>query len=134
MAESPVEAVQAYLDAFNRQDAEGMAACLAVPGVILDGMAPHLWSGPNAPRDWWSDVLDEGAHLGATDYHVTVGEPLHNDVTGDAAYVVLPTRMTFRLRGQPVTQNGAQLVVALRKMQDAWRIAAWAWAKGQREA
>jgi len=133
VAESPVQAVQAYLDAFNRQDAEGMAACFAVPGVILDGMAPHLWSGPSAPRDWWADVLAEGEHLGAGDYYVTIGEPLHNDVTGDAAYLVLPTTMRFNFKGQPVTQSGARFTVALRREEGAWRIAAWAWTKGQRE-
>ena len=31
---------------------------------------------------------------------ITLGEPLHNNVTGDAAYVVVPATMTFKLRGQ----------------------------------
>lgn len=134
MAETPVQVVQAYLDAFNRQDEEGMVACFAVPGVILDGMAPHLWSGPSAARDWWRDVLVEGEHLGAGDYHATVGDPLHNDVTGDDAYLVFPAAMTFNFKGQPVKQGGARFTFALRREDGAWRIAAWAWAKGQREA
>jgi hypothetical protein len=132
VADETVLVVRTYLDAFNRGDAEGMAACFAVPGTILDGMAPHLWSGPSAPRDWWADVLAEGAHLGAGDYAVTVGEPLHNDVTGDAAYLVLPATMTFDLRGQSVTQTDAWFTVALARIAGAWRIAAWAWAKGRR--
>lgn len=37
----PVTAVRHYIDAFNNGDGETMAAAFAVPGSILDGMAPH---------------------------------------------------------------------------------------------
>ncbi|CAN7477455.1 nuclear transport factor 2 family protein [Phenylobacterium sp. LjRoot164] len=124
-------AVERYIGAFNRGDGPAMAACFAVPGTILDGMAPHLWHGPTAPTDWYGDVLAEGEHLGARDYHVTLGPPLHADVSGDAAYVVSPATMTFALNGRPVTQTGATFTTALRKVAADWRIAAWAWAKGQ---
>jgi hypothetical protein len=107
-----------------------MAGSFADPGSILDGMAPHVWHGPTAAQDWYRDVLIEGKHRGASDYFVTVGEPLHNNVTGDSAYIVLPATMTFKLGGKQVTQSGAIFTVALRKLADGWRIAAWAWAKG----
>ena len=38
--------------------------------------------------------------------------------------------MAFRLHGQPVTQTGSALTLALRKVDAEWRIMAWAWAKG----
>jgi hypothetical protein len=38
----PVAAVRQYIDAFNKGDAKGLAATFAVPGSILDGMAPHV--------------------------------------------------------------------------------------------
>ena len=130
VAEDPMAAVRTYVDAFNAGDAAKMAAAFAVPGSILDGMAPHLWQGPTATQDWYKDVLVEGKHLGAADYFITLGEPLHNNVTGDSAYVVVPATMTFKLRGEPVTQTGAVFTVALRKLPEGWRIAAWAWTKG----
>jgi hypothetical protein len=108
-----------------------MAGAFAVLGVILDGMAPHVWQGPTATQDWYRDVLLEGEQHGATDYHVVLGEPLHDNVTGHAAYVVVPATMTFNLRGRRVTQTGAVFTVALRKLEEGWRIAAWAWAKGR---
>jgi hypothetical protein len=37
----------------------------------------------------------------------------------------------FNLQGKQVTQTGAVFTVALRKLTKDWRIAAWAWAKGQ---
>ncbi|WP_231988641.1 hypothetical protein [Mycobacterium sp. 1274761.0] len=94
-------------------------------------MAPHLWMGPSATRDWYRDVLAEAQLHGASDYFVTIEEPLHNQVTGDSAYVVVPATMTFQLNGQQVTQTGASFTVALHEQSDGWRIAAWAWTKGR---
>ena len=41
---------------------------------------------------------------------------LHNDVTDDAAYVVVRATMAFSVHGQRVTQTGAILTAALRKL------------------
>ena len=108
-ATDPMAAIGNYINAFNRGDGEGMAAMFAVPGSILDGMAPHLWQGPTATQDWYRDVLIEGEQHGASGYVVTLGEPLHNNVTGDSAYVVVPASMTFKVQGKQVTQTGAIL-------------------------
>jgi hypothetical protein len=97
---------------------------------ILDGMSPHVWQGPRAAEDWWTDVLSEGEHLGASGYRIALGEPRHVDVTGDYAYVVVPATMTFQVRGQPRTQTGSLYTVALRRIESDWRLTAWAWAKG----
>ncbi len=126
----PLAAVRQYIDGFNNGELKVMAATFIVPGSILDGMAPHVWQGPTATQDWYRDVLAEGEQHGATDYFVTLGEPLHNNVTGDSAYVVVPATMTFKVRGKQVAQSGAVFTVALRKLTEGWRIAAWAWAKG----
>jgi ketosteroid isomerase-like protein len=126
----PVSAVEQYIDAFNNGDAKAMAAMCADPMSILDGMAPHIWHGSTATEDWYKDVLSEGEHLGARNYHVTLGKAAHADVTGDAAYVVVPTTMKFKLRDKQVTQSGATFTVALRKLPAGWRLASWAWTKG----
>jgi len=127
----PAKTVQRYIDAFNAGEVQAMAACFAVEGSILDGMAPHVWLGSSAASDWYRDVLAEGEHLGAGDYFAELGEPAHDVVTGDAAYFVAPARMTFKLRGQQVTQTGATFTFALKREGGEWRIAAWAWAKGR---
>jgi len=126
----PISTVRRYIDAFNKGDRNGMAAAFAVPGSILDGMAPHVWYGPTASQDWYRDVLTEAKEHGASDYLVTLGEPLHNNATGDSAYVVVPATMDFKLNGKEVRQTGAIFTVALRRLTEGWRIAAWAWAKG----
>lgn len=132
MATNPLAAVRQYIDAFNKGDREGMSAAFAVPGSILDGMAPHLWLGPTASQDWYRDVLIEGEQHGASDYFVTLGEPSHNNITGDSAYVVVPATMKFKVQNQEILQTGAMFTVALQKLAEGWRIAAWAWAKGTR--
>jgi ketosteroid isomerase-like protein len=126
----PMTTVRQYIDGFNKGDSKAMAAAFAVPGSILDGMAPHVWHGPTATEDWYRDVLVEGEKLGASGFAVALGDARHVNVTGDSAYVVVPASMTFKVHGQHVTQSGATLTVALRKLADGWRIAAWAWAKG----
>ncbi len=130
----PMATVRRYIDAFNKGDAKTMGAAFAVPGSILDGMAPHVWHGPTAAEDWYRDVLAEGKRHGASDYVVTLSEPLHNAVSGDSAYVVVHATMTFKLQGKEITQSGAVFTVALRNLAEGWRIAAWAWAKGNQAA
>ena len=86
----PVAAVRQYIDAFNKGDGGAMASTFAVPGSILDGMAPHVWQGPTASQDWYRDVLTEAKQHGASNYSVKLGEPLHNNTSGKSAYVVVP--------------------------------------------
>ena len=129
-ATDPIAVVHQYIDDFNQGDSEAMAATFAVPGSILDGMAPHAWQGPTASQDWYRDVLIKGEEHGASGYFVALGEPLHNNVSGDSAYVVVPATMTFKVHGKQVTQTGAIFTVALHKLAGRWRITAWAWSKG----
>jgi hypothetical protein len=126
----PVAAVRYYIESFNKEDPKAMAAMCAVPMSILDGMATHVWHGPTACEDWYRDAMTEGEHFGVTDYFVTLGEPKHNNITGESAYVVFPTTMTFKLQGKKITQSGAFFTVALRKLGEGWRIVSWAWTKG----
>ena len=104
-SDDPMTAVLQYVDAFNNGDSAAMAATCADPMQILDGMSPHVWQGPTAAEDWWRDVLTEGEHVGASGYHIALGEPQHVDVTGDYAYVVAPATMTYKLRGQAGQSN-----------------------------
>jgi hypothetical protein len=90
----------------------------------------RFYLGPTAAQDWYRDVLAAGERAGATEYFVTLDQPLHANVTGDAAYIVSPATMTFKVRGKRIAQSGAIFTTALHKSADGWRIAAWAWAKG----
>ncbi len=129
-ATDPMAAVRLYIDCFNRGDIAAMTATCDVPMSILDGMPPHVWHGPTASQDWYRDVLITGEREGASDYFIALGEPWHVIVTGDHAYVAVPTTMSFTVRGKRVKQSGSVFTVALRKLAADWHLAAWAWAKG----
>src|SRR5215510_16078565 len=116
----PMTAVRQYMDSFNKGDVKGMVAVCATQTTILDGMAPHSWQGSTACADWYRDVLIEGEQHGASGYVVTLGKPRQLDVKGDAAYVVLPASMSFKLKGKQVTQTGATWTLALRKEAGDW--------------
>ena len=126
----PMGAVRQYIDAFNKGDVDAMAVTCAPACSILDGMAPHVWQGPTACRDWYRDVLVTGEREDAKGYFVNLAEPRHVDVTGDRAYVVIPAAMTFKVHDKQVTQTGSTFTVALQKLANGWRITAWAWSKG----
>jgi len=127
----PLAAICSYISAFNAGDEAEMASAFIAPGFILDGMAPHVWQGPTAAMDWYRDVLAEGKRHGVSGYVVTLGDPIHNNVTDDNAYVVVPASMTFNMQGKQVIQSGAFLTVALRRNANSWHIVAWAWSKGK---
>ena len=106
---SPASVVQEYVDAFNRGDEDALAACFANPGFILDGMAPHVWSGPSATRDWHRDAMAEADHIGITDFQMTLDKPTHDAVVGDAAYFVGRRPCGLRLRVSRSPRSGATL-------------------------
>lgn len=126
----PSAAVRRYVDAFNSGDEDGLAACFTDPGFILDGMAPHVFSGPSATRDWYRHALAVSEPRGITDFHMTFGTPSHNATVGDVAYFAAPATLSFKVGGQPTDQGGATFTAALRRVEGHWRIQAWAWTKG----
>ena len=75
-AGEPMTAVRKYFGAFNKGDQAAMANTFAVPGFILDGMAPHVWQGMSATDNWYRDVLSEGKQHNVSDYFITLGEPI----------------------------------------------------------
>ena len=77
----PMGTVRQYIDAFNRGDVNAMAATCAVPASILDGMAPHVWQGSTACKDWYRDVLITGER----EAPLTILFPLENRDTSMSA-------------------------------------------------
>lgn len=130
---TPMDAVRQYVAAFNKGDVRTMASTCTSPALIIDGLPPHAWQGPTACKDWYRDVTVAGKHEGAAGYFVTLGKPRHVDITGDRAYVVVPATMAFTVHGKAVRQSGSMFTVALRRVDEGWRITGWAWAKGGRE-
>jgi ketosteroid isomerase-like protein len=127
-AAGAMSAVYRWVDAFNRGDVMGTAAVCTSPSSVIDDFAPHVWQGPTGCADWAHAYAALAKSQSLTDGVVKLGAPWQAAVTGDRAYVVVPATFTYKLHGKPVTESGAVLTVALRRIGSGWRIAAWAWA------
>lgn len=121
--------IRHFIDAFNRNDETAAAAACAPQTSIIDDFAPHEWEGPNACHDWWSALAASDRAAGDTWGRVTLGAPWHFSVTGNRAYVVLPSTFAYKEHGKPMSQANSIFTVALRKYESGWRITGWAWSE-----
>jgi len=79
--------------------------------------------------NWASDYEADVKKNGITAGGVALGNPLHIDITGDRAYVVVPATYTYKQKGKLIKERGSIFTVALQKEKAGWRITGWAWAK-----
>jgi hypothetical protein len=119
----PVAAVHQFVDSFNSGDLKsGLASCAEATGII-DEFPPHAWM---SCADWANAYAANAKKNGITDGFVTLGKPLHDDITGDVAYTVFPATYKWKEKGKPMSENSL-LTVVLKKTATGWRATAWAW-------
>ncbi|HEV2385751.1 MAG TPA: nuclear transport factor 2 family protein [Candidatus Acidoferrales bacterium] len=119
--------VRRFVTDFNKGDTKAaMAACSDVTSII-DEFPPHQWQGADACSKWMNDYNAWAAQGGVSGGRVILGVPLHVDITGDRAYVVVPASFTYKQKGKPVREMGSRLTVVLAKGGAGWRMVAWAW-------
>ena len=118
-----------FMDTFNKGDIKGAVAACADAVAIVDEFAPFVWHGGGACAMWIKDYDADAARRGITDGVVTLGTPLHVDVDGNRAYVVIPSTYAFKLRGKAVRETGSLFTFAMLKGPKGWRIVGWSWAK-----
>jgi ketosteroid isomerase-like protein len=121
--------VRQFVQAFNKGDAKTAVAACADETSIIDEFPPHEWHGAGACSKWMNDYDADARKNGITAGSVTLGAPLHVDVTAGRAYVVVPANYTFKQKGKEVRETGSTLTVVLQKGESGWRITAWAWTK-----
>jgi ketosteroid isomerase-like protein len=121
--------VQQFVNAFNKGDTKTASALCADQTSIIDEFPPHEWHGSGACAAWFNDFDADAKKNNITPESVTLAKPLHVDVTGDRAYVVVPADYAFKKNGKPEKETGSILTVALKKETAGWRITAWSWAK-----
>jgi hypothetical protein len=115
--------------AFNKDDMKAMAADCAASASIIDEFAPYTWQGATACADWGKDADALNAKMGITDAILTPAKPWTLEVTGDRAYAVIPTKLTFKMKGKNQKEAGSVWTFALQKSAEGWKIAAWTWSK-----
>jgi len=121
--------VRQWVDSLNKGEPNNAIAVCAEQTSIVDEFPPHEWHGPGTCAKWVADLTVFNKSLGLTDGIVTLKKPKRIDVTGDRAYVVVPTDFRFKENGKPGAEIGALFTVALHKEQAGWRITGWAWSR-----
>ena len=119
--------VRQFINGFNKSDIKTAEAACTDGIFIIDDFPPHGWGGSDAISKWLHDLDTFEKKNGTSDPSVILGKPRHIDVTGDHAYVVVPTKLSYKKKGQLVKETGL-MTLALRKGAAGWRIAAWSWA------
>ena len=121
--------LQGLVDAFNKGDTKALIAGCTDEMCIIDEFSPYEWHGAGTCSKWLADYDADSKKNGITDGKVIIGKPRHVDVTGDRAYVVVPTDYTFRQNGKPMKEIASTWTFALQKIDGNWKITGWAWAK-----
>lgn len=118
--------IRQFADAFNKGDLKAAKALHVAAPVIIDEVAPHYWSGAKAFDNWGADLAKSEAAEGKTGGQVAIGAPTREVVSGDHAYVIVPTTYTFQQKGMTMRET-AQMTLALDKEASGWKIATWTW-------
>ena len=129
--EPPVE-IKALIDkalsGFNSKDSTLFISTFSSDAVIVDGMAPYRWTGPNAQGRWFADAEKWAHDLGVADENITYDRVVRADVVDTHAYVVLSAKLSFTLSGQRASRLGI-LTFTLAKQGDEWKIESQAWGR-----
>ena len=107
--------------------AAGTVAICAEDGAIIDDIPPFEWHGPGACSRWQKDNDAYLKKQGISDETFAIANPQQLIISGDRAYVVLPTTYAFTQKGKRVRVTATSTLV-LNKTAAGWRITAWTWA------
>jgi hypothetical protein len=119
--------IRQFIDGINSGDTKSANAAYATGDIlIVDEVAPHRFSGPNAPQDWLDDFGRFAAAAGITDTHLKDSAPTRAEIEGEVAYVVVPTLYTYKEKGKAMKEEG-QLTLVLHSEAGVWKISAWTW-------
>ena len=120
--------IHQFVDGFNKGDAKSALAACAEETSIIDEFAPHEWHGAGACAKWADDYVANAKKDAITNGVVTMHKASHVTVSGDRAYVVVPSDYAWKQKGKPMKETKAAFSFALQKGAGGWKITAWSWA------
>jgi hypothetical protein len=109
---APVTALAA---AINQATPDTPSGVFTPDALVIDDFPPYRWNGqgPTGADAWYHGLVgtDAASHAAfvASKAVVTPGKPRFGRITGDAAYVVLPTRFDYLEDGKQIHQTGEWL-------------------------
>jgi ketosteroid isomerase-like protein len=115
-----------FMQAFNKGDIAAARATHLADAVIVDEVAPFRWRGVGAFDAWIADLTKDSAAQGITEPSVEIGTPTRTLVSGNTAYVIVPSTYRFRQKGVAMSEV-AQMTFVLQSTATGWKIAGWTW-------
>lgn len=132
MPKEPPTEIKSVIDtalrAFNSKDSALFSSTFGADAVIVDGVAPYRWTGPNAQGRWFADAEKWAHELGVTNENIKCDGIAHAEVIGTNAYVSLSATLSFTLKGQLGSRRGV-LTFTFAKHGDEWKIESQAWGR-----
>lgn len=120
--------IDKVLAGFNNKDSALYTSAFSGDAVVIDGIAPYRWSGPNAPTRWFADAEKWAHDFGVENETIAYDKIAHAAVVGTHAYVVLSATLSFKLKGQSGNRHGI-LTFTLAKQGDKWKVESQAWGR-----
>ena len=123
-ADTPMSTIHRFIDASNRSDDIAVEALQAPDVSIIDEVPPHAWRGRGAYRAWAADAHRQDVAEDVHDGVLSLGRVVREESDGKTAYVVVQAHYRYKTHGA-LTDEPAEMVFALRRGQDGWKITAW---------
>jgi len=120
--------VNTALRGFNSKDAALYNSAFGGDVVVVDGIAPYRWIGPNAQGRWFADAQKWAHDFSVPDENIAYDRVVRADVVGTHAYIVLSAKLSFTMNGRPDSRLGI-LTFTLAKQGDEWKIESQAWGR-----
>jgi ketosteroid isomerase-like protein len=121
--------IDTVLGGFNHKDSALYSSAFGRDAVVIDGIAPYRWTGPNAQDRWFSDAEKWVHDFDVENETIACERIVHAAVVGTHAYVVLSATLSFRLKGGQSGSRPGILTFTFAKEDDEWKVQSQAWGR-----
>jgi ketosteroid isomerase-like protein len=112
----------------NTGDRAAFLKLFTPDAAVVDNFAPYRFAPPNGPAKWYDGFGADAAASGSTDGVISTRTPKYVHVTGDHAWIVMPTEYRYKLKGKPELETGS-LVFTESRLHGTWLITSMSWAE-----
>lgn len=121
--------IDRVLRGFNNKDSVLYNSAFSRDAVVIDGIAPYLWTGPNAQARWFSDAEQWVRDFGVESETIVCDRIAHSTVGETHAYVVLSATLFFTLKAGGSGSRPGILTFTFMKQADTWKVESQAWGR-----
>ena len=121
--------IDTVLGGFNNKDSVRYNSAFSQDAIVIDGIAPYRWTGPNAPARWFSDAEKWVHEFGVENENIACDRIIHASVVGTHAYVVLYATLSFSLKGGQTDSRPGILTFTFGKQGDMWKVESQSWGR-----